>query len=160
ADAALVARAIDQAGESAHMRADGFAAMPMLRAGIETDAATLQDMAKNEALMKAAPDEIIEVVQTRGGQDTSVLRLPATAPALAAAILPDGTKLGVAARTELKSQSGATAGAVAVAELADLAAAQRAFAAHATGAALATTPRLVIAAAKPDATSSTVPLAT
>jgi hypothetical protein len=155
-DAALIGKAIDQAAESAHMRADGFAALPMLRAGIDTDAATLQDMASTEALMKAAPNEIIEIFQSRDGHDTSVLRIPASAPPLeAASVRTDGTTLWVVARTAIKSQSGAAAGTIAVAEPADVTAAKRSLGEHATAAALTTTPPLVFV---PSATQGAVTL--
>jgi serine/threonine protein kinase len=85
-DAERISSVFDAAARSAHMRADGIATTPMLRAAIETDAATLNDLANSEMIFSASKGESIEVFQIRagqaGGKPTSLLRLPKTAAPL------------------------------------------------------------------------------
>ena len=71
---ALFARARD-----AQTRARGIARTPMLRAAIETDAATLDDMARTESLFVPIDGEVLEVFQLHEGAPVSLIRLPAGA---------------------------------------------------------------------------------
>jgi serine/threonine protein kinase len=78
ADAERVASVFDAAARAAHMRADGIATTPMLRAAIETDAATLGDMASSEMVFTAGKGEALEVFQFARGEASSLLRIPRT----------------------------------------------------------------------------------
>jgi len=77
-----IASAFDAAASSAHIRADGIATTPVLRAAIETDAATLVDLANTEMIFTGNKGEAIEIFQFRNGKPTSLLRIPKTAAAL------------------------------------------------------------------------------
>src|ERR1051325_309323 len=81
-EAERIASAIDLSAKGAHVQADGVAMTPMVRAGIETAAATRNDMAKNEIHLALSPGETLEVFQVRGGSPTTLLRWPANAMAL------------------------------------------------------------------------------
>src|SRR5262249_12750073 len=61
ADVEKLATTLDGAARSAHLRADGIATTPMLRAAIETDAATLSDLANTEMVFTADHGEVLEV---------------------------------------------------------------------------------------------------
>jgi tRNA A-37 threonylcarbamoyl transferase component Bud32 len=94
ADAEQIARAVESAVNAARLRTDGIATSPMLRAAVETDAATLRDMSKGDLVFTVNPGEVLEVFQTRDQKTTSLLRLPAAAPAIE---LGSGIKARVAA---------------------------------------------------------------
>jgi len=80
--AQLVGTTIDGEVRSAQVRAEAMASSSMLRAAIQTDAATLADMAKdNDVAFPHKPTETIEVFHVAGERRTSLLRLPADAPA-------------------------------------------------------------------------------
>jgi hypothetical protein len=78
-EAARIAAAIDSAAKSAHVQADGVAMTPMVRAGIETDAATMVDIARNEIHLALRPGETLEVFQIRGKTIATMLRWPTNA---------------------------------------------------------------------------------
>jgi serine/threonine protein kinase len=82
ADVERISSAFDAAARTAHMRADGIAMTPMLRAAIETDAATLHDLASTEMIFTASKGEVLEVFQFRGAKAASLLRIPKTGLAL------------------------------------------------------------------------------
>ncbi|HEX3481820.1 MAG TPA: serine/threonine-protein kinase, partial [Kofleriaceae bacterium] len=63
ADAEKLANLIDGEARAAQLRANGIAAMPMLRAAIETDAATLHDMADSDFLFTPTSGEVLELFQ-------------------------------------------------------------------------------------------------
>ncbi len=77
AEAKSLGSAIDSAVRAAHLRADGIAGTPMLRAGIETDAATLRDMAKGEFVFHPEGSEVFELFQVTDGTPVSLLQIPA-----------------------------------------------------------------------------------
>lgn len=81
-DAAQIATAIDTAANEAKLRAQTIAGTPMLRAAIETDAATLEDMAHDGALTKPSGGDVLEITQLRDGKHTPLLRMPADAKPL------------------------------------------------------------------------------
>src|SRR6185503_9490505 len=56
-EAERIASAIDLSAKSARVQADGVAMTPMVRAGIETDAATMNDIARNEIHLALQPGE-------------------------------------------------------------------------------------------------------
>ena len=74
-EAEKIAMAIDAEIRTAHLHADAIASAPMLRAAIETDAATLLDMAASEKVFTPAPGEVIEIFQQKE-EPVSLLRIP------------------------------------------------------------------------------------
>jgi serine/threonine protein kinase len=82
ADVERISSTFDATARSAHMRADGTATTPMLRAAIETDAATLSDLANTEMIFTANKGEALEVFQFRADKAASLLRIPKTVRAL------------------------------------------------------------------------------
>ena len=78
-DADKLAVAIDSATHAAQLRVDGLAQTPMLRAGVETDVATVNDMFKNEFSLKLKPGETFELLQKHDGELAAMLRVPTTA---------------------------------------------------------------------------------
>jgi hypothetical protein len=73
---------IDAAARAARQRAQGVANTPMMRAAILTDAATVADMMRSEFKFQLAPGEVVELFQIHDGQIDTLIRMPATAPAL------------------------------------------------------------------------------
>ncbi|HET9987765.1 MAG TPA: serine/threonine-protein kinase [Kofleriaceae bacterium] len=126
-DADKLASAIDSATHAAQLRVDGLAQTPMLRAGVETDVATVNDMFKNEFSLKLNPGETFELLQKRDGELAAMLRVPKTAALSVRAdhqprlhvVKPNG--LEVVVSTPVSSQRGDEAGAVAIATAIDLA---------------------------------------
>ena len=82
ADAERISSAFDAAASSAQIRVDGIATTPVLRAAIETDAATLADLLGNEMIFSPNKGEALEIFQFRGDKAQSLLRLPKGAAAL------------------------------------------------------------------------------
>ena len=81
-EAQRIAAAIDLSAKSAHVQADGVAMTPMVRAGIETDAATMADIARNEIHLALNPGETLELFQSRGKTTQTLLRWPPSATAV------------------------------------------------------------------------------
>ncbi len=90
ADAKGIASALESAARAAHVRADRIATHDMVRAAIQTDAATAADMMqsdfdqtpiKDEKLIKG---ETLELFQVAGGKPVSLARMPTTAQPLPA----------------------------------------------------------------------------
>ncbi|HUS32435.1 MAG TPA: response regulator [Kofleriaceae bacterium] len=160
-DAAAIGAALDRGADAAQMRATGFASMPLLRTGIETDAATLKDMAADEALFQPGAGEVIEIFQTRDGAKTSLMRTPTDAHAIA---LDAKTRVATAnvvevmATAPIKSQQGADAGTVAIAVAVDLKDQAAALASRVTGAKLVGLERPVELVPGAAGTSQTVPV--
>jgi len=73
---------IDAAISAARQRAQGVASTSMMRAAILTDAATVADVMKSELKFQLAPGEVVELFQINDGQIDTLIRMPATAPAL------------------------------------------------------------------------------
>jgi len=82
-EAQRIATAIDLSAKSAHVQADGVAMTPMVRAGIETDAATMADIARNEIRLSLKPGERLEIFQIRGSTSLTLVRWPPMATAVA-----------------------------------------------------------------------------
>lgn len=80
--AAELGLTIDAAARAAHQRAQSVANTPMMRAAILTDAATVADVMKSEFKFQLAPGEVVELFQVHDGQIDTLIRMPATAPAL------------------------------------------------------------------------------
>jgi hypothetical protein len=91
------------AAAAAKLRAEALAAMPVVRASVETDAATLRDVARSDFVFAPALDETIEVFQVGHAGPVSLLRLPVGSPAVTPArrtemrLEPDGEGLRVVA---------------------------------------------------------------
>ena len=81
ADAEKLASLIDGEARAARLRANGIAAMPMLRAAIETDAATLHDMAGSDFIFTPAPGEVLELFQLSDRDTPALIPRGALAPA-------------------------------------------------------------------------------
>ena len=141
-DAERVGAVFEAASRSAHMRADGIATTPMLRAAIETDAATLRDLANTEMVFTAEAGETLEVFQFRGTQATSLLRIPRSAtPVQALAgrttrLTSDGTGITLAASAPISGYGAKMAGGLVISTPVDLASIRRALDEHAVRATL------------------------
>lgn len=105
-EAERIASAIDLSAKSAHVQADGVAMTPMVRAAIETDAATMNDVAKNEIHLALNPGETLEVFQVRGERATTLLRWPASATPLRP-VSGHGTRLENSGKSSLDVVAGA-----------------------------------------------------
>ena len=105
-EAERIASAIDLSAKSAHVQADGVAMTPMVRAAIETDAATMNDVAKNEIHLALNPGETLEVFQLRGQSATTLLRWPASAMPLRP-VPGHGTRLENSGKSSLDVVAGA-----------------------------------------------------
>ncbi len=99
AEAEKLAALLDSEIRAAQLRADGVASAPMLRAAVETDAATLTDMARESSLFSPKPGEVLEVFQARDNTMSTMLRLPSTAGPGKPLVLTGG-KLEAATRIE------------------------------------------------------------
>lgn len=76
----LVTVTLDGEVRAAQLRVEAIASSSMLRAGIQTDAATLKDMAKDQDIVFAlGPGERAEVFQSGARGSVSLLRVPVTA---------------------------------------------------------------------------------
>ncbi len=108
------ASTLDSVTTAAQLRAESMATSPMLRAAIETDSATLADMARDGTLFQPKPGETIEIFQLRDGATTSLLRLPRTASPLSLAAKPQlvgsGDALALVVTVPILEQSGDAAG--------------------------------------------------
>jgi serine/threonine-protein kinase len=166
ADAEKLATLIDGEARSAQLRASGIAAMPMLRAAIETDAATLHDMAGSDFIFTPMPGEALELFQLsdhgtpaalpRGTLPPapaepsgsppvslrSMLRIPETSPPVPPVlgnqtrIARDGDTIRILAGAPVARQRGGIGGAVAISVPIDLAPLEKRIADHVRSAAL------------------------
>jgi hypothetical protein len=141
-DAERISAMFDAAARSAHIRADGIATTPMLRAAIETDAATLKDLANTEMIFTAGRGEALEVYQFGASKTVSLLRIPAAAPSLPALkgretrVKIDGRTATVYASAPISGYQSKMSGGLVIASPVDLAPIQRALEAHTTDATL------------------------
>jgi serine/threonine protein kinase len=142
ADVERVASVFDAAARSAHMRADGIATTPMLRAAIETDAATLRDLAHSEMVFIAGKGEALEVYQFVGDKPASLLRIPKSAQALPplkgrdTRITSDGGGVTVLASAPISGYRAGAGGGIVISTPVDLASIRRALEDHVIGASL------------------------
>jgi len=141
-DASQIASAIDATSKAAAMRAKALATTPVLRAGIETDAATIRDLANSESLFQPVNGETIEIFQLRDGARVSLLSVPAAAAPIAATndesanLVSDGKALSVVASAPITKQSSGVGGVLAVAAPCDLSATTHGLTAHVLSATL------------------------
>jgi serine/threonine protein kinase len=142
ADAERLSSALDTAARTAHVRADVIAAIPMLRAAIETDAATLRDIAAHEILFPTDPGEAMEVFQRHDKRVISLLRVPEAAPALpplterGTQVHHDGRSVTVLASAPLTGYVTGISGGLVISRPVDLTELRRALAEHAVRASL------------------------
>ncbi|MDQ3341027.1 MAG: serine/threonine protein kinase [Myxococcota bacterium] len=81
-DADQIATALDAAANANQLKAEGLASSPMVRAAVETDAATLADMRRDgDISFTLKKGEILELYQRRE-PPALLLHLPAEAPAI------------------------------------------------------------------------------
>jgi tRNA A-37 threonylcarbamoyl transferase component Bud32 len=136
-DAQTLGGLLDSEARAARLRADGIATLPMLRAAIETDAATLRDMFRSELPFAPKPGEVLEVFSVRDGRPAaSWYRIPdGAAPLQPGAgnqirIASDGAKLTVVASADIARRQSGTGGVVALSAPIDLAAFGKRIAEH------------------------------
>ena len=157
-DVEKLAAVFDGAAKSAHMRADGIATTPMLRQAIETDAATVSDLANTEMVFTADRGEALEVFQFRGERSTSLLRIPKTALSVqplkgrATRFQADPKGVTLAASAPISAYRAGVAGGLVISTPVDLTAIRRAFAEHATRATLTGLGSEVVLAGQGEAT--------
>jgi len=151
-DADRIAGAFEVSAHLAHARAAGIATSPVVRAAIDTDAATLSDIAEHESALAIGAGETLDVIQLRDGVTSELLHLPAAAPRIAwrterpartAVIAMLGATVMVVAEAPVTAAAAGsvasasrTAGTVTVATPVDLGAARRQLASHAVAARL------------------------
>ena len=142
ADVEKISAAFDGASRSAHLRADGIATTPMLRAAIETDAATLSDLANTEMVFTADRGEALEVFQFRGERAASLLRIPKTALSVqplkgrSTRFQSDARGVTLAASAPISGYRAGVTGGLVISAPIDLTAIRRALAEHAVRATL------------------------
>ena len=142
ADVEKLAATFESAARSAHLRADGIATTPMLRAAIETDAATLSDLANTEMVFTADRGEALEVFQFRGDRATSLLRIPKTALSVqplkgrSTRFQSDARGVTLAASAPISGYRAGVTGGLVISAPVDLTAIRRALAEHAVRATL------------------------
>ncbi|HEY0193560.1 MAG TPA: hypothetical protein VGC42_20730, partial [Kofleriaceae bacterium] len=140
-DAGNIAAVLNSEIRAAHMRLDGLTSAPMLRAAIETDAATVADMVADGQLLKLRTGEAIELTQI-GGHHARLLRLPADpdAPTLLTGaptrLAAHGSQLVLTVAAPVTTQRGTVGGTLASAAPVDLSVIARQIASGATGAQL------------------------
>jgi tRNA A-37 threonylcarbamoyl transferase component Bud32 len=124
ADAQRLATVLAAHAQTAQVRVGALARAPMLRAAIETDGATIADMVRSEGLVERAPGETIEFFQLQNGKPHSLLRLPASHPALAPTtteptLVRAGEGLEVQISAPITNQVGEPSGMIAIATTVD-----------------------------------------
>ncbi|MEO6773329.1 MAG: hypothetical protein ABI467_09920 [Kofleriaceae bacterium] len=124
--AQLVATTLDGDARAAQVRADAIASSTMLRAAIQTDAATIADMFKDQDVaVTLGKGERLEIFQARDGTEASLFRYPANGAAITpvapgmARLELDGHTVMVVVTTPVAKQ-GVTLGAIALATPIDL----------------------------------------
>jgi tRNA A-37 threonylcarbamoyl transferase component Bud32 len=110
---------IEATMRAAQLRVDGIAQSPMLRAGIETDTATVQDMFKNELSLKLDAGEVFELLQIHEESPVLILRVPPGKPVPTRAdnqprLAAMGAKVSLVVSTPVTTQRGGVAGAAAL----------------------------------------------
>jgi hypothetical protein len=166
ADAEKLASLLDADARAAQLRASGLAAMPLLRAAIETDAATLHDMAGSDFIFTPMPGEVLELFQlSDSGAPTSMLRIPETSPPIPPVlrnqtrITHDGGHITLIAGAPVVKPRAGIGGALTLSVPVDLAPLQKRIAEHARAAALVGLGEpLTLVGAPSNAPAVTIPL--
>ena len=126
ADSEKLANAIDGEVRAAHLRADGLASSPVVRAGIETDAATIRDLAQNEHIFSPQAGEALEIFQLGDGTLHPLVHIPEKARPMppvennGTRLETDGTSITIVAGAPIQKQDGTVGGALALASRMDL----------------------------------------
>jgi hypothetical protein len=143
ADAEKLSSLLDADARAAQLRASGLAAMPLLRAAIETDAATLHDMAGSDFIFTPMPGEVLELFQlSDSGTPASMLRIPETSPPVPPVlgnqtrITRDGGQITLLVGVPVVKPRAGIGGALTLSVPVDLAPLQKRIAEHARSAAL------------------------
>jgi serine/threonine protein kinase len=125
ADAAQLSAVLDASLRSTKTRAASMATSPVLRAAVETDAATILDVVHDEHILVPGTGETIEMFLSRDGRNQKVLRVPETSESLG--VLPEQSRLEVTrdglrllATAPIVRQKGEVGGMIAVASAVDL----------------------------------------
>jgi hypothetical protein len=129
--AQLVGTMIDGEAHAAQVRADAIASSTMLRAAIQTDAATVADMFKDQDVaVTLGKGERMEIFQTRDNNSVSLFRYP-TDSAPITPVAPGSARLELAGNavtvvvtTPVAKQGGGVLGSIALASPIDLGRAQ------------------------------------
>jgi hypothetical protein len=127
--AQLVGTSLDAAAHAAQLRAGALASSSMLRAGIQTDAATLADMAKDQdVVFSLSAGERVEVFQTGDHAPVSMLRVPGGAAPIPDITVANVSRLGLEGSTlmvvvsaPITKSGGAASGLIALAAPVELA---------------------------------------
>ena len=126
ADAAQISAVLDASLRSAKTRASSMATSPVLRASMETDAATIIDVVHDEGLLLPSGGETIELFLTRDGRNQKVMRVPEAAESLglpsdqAARLEITGNGLRLISSAPIVRQKGEVGGAIVLASAVDL----------------------------------------
>ncbi len=142
AEAQQLATRLDNEVRAGHLRVEGIATTPMLRAAIETDAATLKDMAGEDFLFTPKRGEVLEVFQLKTETPVSLLRIPDAAAPLApmtgtgTRLESDGMTIVVSVSTPVQKQSGGVGGELVLSSMVDLTPLMTGVGKHATAATL------------------------
>lgn len=141
--AEMIGTTLEGEARAAMLRAEAFATSPALRAGIETDANTLADMARDQDLaFTLQRGDVVEVFQIRDGARTLMLRLPAVDPVRNPPTVGQthvdvrDHRVVVVATTAVANQRSAIAGQIVLSTPVDLAPVARRVSEHASGAVL------------------------
>jgi hypothetical protein len=148
---------LDSLAQANKMRVQGIASLPMLRAAIETDAATLADMVQDkDVIFQAQGGETLEIFQEREGKKTPMLRIPAASPALqpptaadTAQLESNGKELLLVTSTPVSNQQGKNQGIAVLATPVDVGPLQQAFATKGDAAIVGLTKPIVLAGSAP-----------
>ncbi|CAN5492794.1 hypothetical protein BH11MYX1_BH11MYX1_10270 [soil metagenome] len=136
ADANALVNLVDSSTRSAKLRAETIASSPMLRAAIETDAATIRDVVVSEHLFTPVIGEVVQIAVLG---DRPVVTVPTSSPEIApgvSGLVTEKGQLRVVASTPVLRQSGAPGGAVTISRAIDLRQLQKTLAAHTLAASL------------------------
>jgi hypothetical protein len=164
-DADKLTAAIESATHAAQLRVDGLAQTPMLRAGVETDIATVNDMFKNEFSLKLSPGDAFALLQKHDGELATMLQVPAD---IGMAVRPDHqprlhllkSGLVVVVSSPVTAQNGTEIGAVALGTPIDLGPLKQQLGSHTNAAELrGLAAPIVLVAPHGTGTPTTIPLA-
>jgi tRNA A-37 threonylcarbamoyl transferase component Bud32 len=137
-DADKIGASVEAAMRAAQLRVDGIAQTPMLRAGIETDTATVQDMFKSDFALKLNSNEVFELLQIHEGAPVLILRVPPGKPIATRddnqpRLVAAGNAMSLVVSSQVTGQRGSVAGAAALQVGIDLAPVATQIGAHASG---------------------------
>ncbi|HEV7559442.1 MAG TPA: serine/threonine-protein kinase, partial [Kofleriaceae bacterium] len=142
ADAKRIDNVLDDIARNMQQRASNVATAPLVVNAIETDAATVHDLAVTDKILAPGPNEVTELFQRKTARPVSLIRIPATAAPLEAPanqttrFKSDGATLFAIAGATVTGKSGIE-GTFAIASPVDLTFAKLALADHADKAVLA-----------------------